>query len=80
MACRPGLLRGGRSLRDGYTPFGSRLPLVAIESFFVPTIGRPGQSRYTPHEVGAARAGRPRGSATLFTRRTGRVVLRHIPW
>jgi hypothetical protein len=29
MACLPGPLRVGRSLRDLYTPFGLALPLVA---------------------------------------------------
>ena len=35
-------------------PLWLALPLVAIKNIFVPTIGRPGRSRYTPHEVGAA--------------------------
>jgi len=31
MACRPGLLRGGRSLRDVYTGFAQGLPLVGAK-------------------------------------------------
>jgi hypothetical protein len=40
MRCRAGALRGRRSLRDMYIPFGSRLPIVA-RGDFVPSIGRP---------------------------------------
>jgi hypothetical protein len=65
MRCRAGALRGRRSLRDGYTPFGSRLPLVAWK-IFVPATGRPGRSRYTPHEVGATRVGCLSGRTCLF--------------
>src|SRR5580698_6047217 len=58
MACRPDPLRGERSLREGYTPFGPRLPLVATRKSHRRPTGGPGQSRYTSHEVTAARAGR----------------------
>jgi hypothetical protein len=53
VACRPGPLRAVRSLRDGYTPFGWRSRWSRGD--FLPTIGRPGQSRYTCHEVTAGR-------------------------
>src|ERR1700722_9859071 len=58
MACRPGLLRGGRSLRDLYTPSAGAPVGRDGESSRRPS-GGPGRSRYTPHEVGAPRvAGR----------------------
>jgi len=43
-------------------PLRMALPLVAIKYLCRPT-GGPGRSRYTSHEVTAARAGRTRGSA-----------------
>jgi hypothetical protein len=71
MACRPGALRGPRSLRDFYTPFGSRLPLVATRESPSRPSGGPGRSRYTPHEVGAPRVAGPR-QRTFFARKIDR--------
>ena len=56
MACRPGPLRVGRSLRDLWTPFGVGLPLVAYTNVCAEPKGGPRRSRYTCHEVTAARA------------------------
>src|ERR1700754_2702290 len=69
MACRPGLLRGGRSLRDLYTPSVGAPVGRDGESSRRPS-GGPGRSRYTRHEVAAARVGRPRGSAILVKPQT----------
>jgi hypothetical protein len=49
MAFRPGLLRAVRSLRDLCTP-SVGAPVGRDE--ILPTIGRPGEARYTPFEVG----------------------------
>jgi hypothetical protein len=56
---------GWPSGRDRYARRGHfvtcillRLALPLVTRRFVPTIGRPGRSRYTCHEVTAARAGR----------------------
>jgi hypothetical protein len=59
LSCRTGPLRVGRSLRDMYTPFGVVLPLVGTE--YQGDQRERHAKRYTPHEVGAARVGRPSG-------------------
>ncbi len=50
MACRPGPLRVGRSLRDTYTAFGVGLPLVGGTKIFASDQREPhpkGQIRVT---------------------------------
>ena len=69
MACRPGPLRVGRSLRDLYTP-SVGAPVGRDEESSRRPSGGPGRSRYTRHEVAAARVGRPRGSAILVKPQT----------
>jgi hypothetical protein len=64
MACRAGTLRVERPLRGRYTGF-------ALSSrWSAQTIDRDHRERhpkgYTNHEVIAARAGRPRGSTSLY--------------
>jgi hypothetical protein len=63
MSCRTGALRGQRSLRDMYTPFGVVLPAVGTECKGDQRERHP--KGYTPHEVGAPRVVGPSGRTSL---------------
>jgi hypothetical protein len=65
MAGRPGALRGQRSLRDVQSPSGQGPRWSLKENFQTGHREAQGEADH-PHEVGASRAGSPRGSAHSF--------------